>query len=364
MKRKVIVAMMTVFATISLTGCCLKHEWKDATCTEPMTCAKCGEVQGEPLGHEWAEATCEQPKTCSVCGETEGEALGHEWVEANFNAPKTCSVCGATEGEAIFCAEYDLGKLIGDAPLYYVSEKGVVTCALEGNVYKWVTKTYDDTPVYQGEFDMTGADAWSVSLEDGKLAFISSLGISKGNKIIWKVNAYDFEGKQLAENVEVVSEGYDYIQYGKIENDVYSVFLNENGKIQGYLDMRGEPKFLRVDEYEEPKPLEYDKEKWGYMEEEPAINGYFVSSVDNSEWGFTDKDGNIIKMYKDATNFNASGYALMSEDGKTYKVIDKDFNVIEGKEIPGDRASQFEDGSNLFYVINGNDMGKIIEIKQ
>ena len=86
---------------ILLTGCCLTHDWQEATCTTPMTCAKCEKTKGEALGHTWQEATCTTPKTCSVCGETEGEALGHTWQEATCTTPKTCSVCGETEGEAL-----------------------------------------------------------------------------------------------------------------------------------------------------------------------------------------------------------------------------------------------------------------------
>ena len=78
-----------------------EHEWKDATCTDPKTCGKCGETEGEPLGHKWNDATCTEPKTCSVCGETEGEALGHKWNDATCTEPKTCSVCGETEGEPL-----------------------------------------------------------------------------------------------------------------------------------------------------------------------------------------------------------------------------------------------------------------------
>ena len=85
----------------SLSACCLQHEWKDATCTEPKTCAKCGETEGEPLGHQWEDATCLKPKRCSVCKVTEGEPLGHSWVDATCTTPKTCSVCGWTEGEPI-----------------------------------------------------------------------------------------------------------------------------------------------------------------------------------------------------------------------------------------------------------------------
>ena len=82
--RKAIALLLVLVMAFSLSGCCLKHEWKDATCTEPKTCAKCGKTEGEPLGHTWEDATCTEPKTCSTCGATEGEPNGHEntrWIE-------------------------------------------------------------------------------------------------------------------------------------------------------------------------------------------------------------------------------------------------------------------------------------------
>lgn len=76
-----------------------RHEWADATCTEPMTCVECGATKGEALGHAWVKATCTEPRTCSVCGKTEGEPNGHEWRDATCTKPRTCSVCSETEGE-------------------------------------------------------------------------------------------------------------------------------------------------------------------------------------------------------------------------------------------------------------------------
>ena len=75
-----------------------EHDWMDATCTEPTTCAWCGFTEGDPLGHEPAEAIkenevvadCENAGSydsvvyCSVCGEelsretTYVDALGHD----------------------------------------------------------------------------------------------------------------------------------------------------------------------------------------------------------------------------------------------------------------------------------------------
>ena len=91
----------TLAVCLMFTGCCMNHEWKEATCIEPKTCAECGKTEGEALEHTWVEATCAEPKHCSVCGEQEGEPLKHTWVEATCVEAKHCSVCGEIEGEPL-----------------------------------------------------------------------------------------------------------------------------------------------------------------------------------------------------------------------------------------------------------------------
>lgn len=88
-----------------------KHQWTDATCSDPKICALCGKTEGTPLEHQWQEATCNAPRTCMLCEKTEGEPLEHTWIEATCTAPKTCSVCGATEGEPL---EHVPGEWIAD----------------------------------------------------------------------------------------------------------------------------------------------------------------------------------------------------------------------------------------------------------
>lgn len=95
------VLLLAVLLVGILTGCGCKHEWKEATCTEPSICSLCGKEEGEPRGHSWLDPTCEDPKTCRRCGKTKGEPEGHEWAEATCAEPKTCTVCAATEGKAL-----------------------------------------------------------------------------------------------------------------------------------------------------------------------------------------------------------------------------------------------------------------------
>ena len=77
-----------------------EHEWNDATCTDPKTCALCGATDGSALGHSYGEAVetvapdCvnagEQESVCSVCNDVKTEtvkALGHNYVDG------VCSEC-------------------------------------------------------------------------------------------------------------------------------------------------------------------------------------------------------------------------------------------------------------------------------
>ena len=68
-----------------------EHAWEDATCTEPKTCAKCGDTEGEALGHSWSDGSCTEAKTCTNCGATDGKVTGHSWKDG------ACTECGATE---------------------------------------------------------------------------------------------------------------------------------------------------------------------------------------------------------------------------------------------------------------------------
>ncbi len=98
----VIVMLVVGFLLMVLcSGCCLRHEWIEATCTYPRTCIKCEKTEGDVLEHTWKEATCTKPETCAVCGATQGSSLGHTWKEATCTEPETCEVCGATQGGAL-----------------------------------------------------------------------------------------------------------------------------------------------------------------------------------------------------------------------------------------------------------------------
>ncbi len=99
-KRSAILALLLALAMLAACGK-HEHEWEDATCETPETCATCGETRGEALGHRWKSGSCEEPEVCARCGQTKGEAPGHDWQSATCTEPETCARCGETRGEAL-----------------------------------------------------------------------------------------------------------------------------------------------------------------------------------------------------------------------------------------------------------------------
>lgn len=175
--------VLVIFVLNLMKSCCHtlfhEHEWLEATCTEPKTCASCGETEGEALGHDWDEATCIKRKTCRRCGETDGGygahnwmpatctepetcslcgkhpllsvALGHDWQSATCTTPKTCSRCGETEGTPIQ-HEFDKGtwKVVKEATCQSEGEMTNV-CIVCGTV---VNRTIEKTDHEAGDWQV------------------------------------------------------------------------------------------------------------------------------------------------------------------------------------------------------------------
>lgn len=115
--KKFIFLSSVLSLIILLSGCCLKHEWVEATCTTARTCQKCGKTEGFPLGHTWIPATCTEPMNCSVCGEIDGDPLGHLY-DVN-GSDFICSRCG--EEKLFSYNEMDevLYKIYADYETFY-----------------------------------------------------------------------------------------------------------------------------------------------------------------------------------------------------------------------------------------------------
>lgn len=125
MKKAISLLLSGVLLCLCLSGCGCRHEWQDASCTEPKTCTQCGKTDGESLGHtviEWTvtkESSCTEHGTeagrCTVCGaqterETELKAhtLGDWFVLEEPTETKNgvrviqCTVCGEEFDREVF----------------------------------------------------------------------------------------------------------------------------------------------------------------------------------------------------------------------------------------------------------------------
>ena len=96
-----VLCVILILSAFFLAGCGCQHEWVEADCLNPRTCALCEKTEGEALAHDWKEADCEQPKICMRCAQTEGVALGHKWIDATCEAPRTCKICSLSEGDPL-----------------------------------------------------------------------------------------------------------------------------------------------------------------------------------------------------------------------------------------------------------------------
>ncbi len=261
-KRMLLIAF-AMMVLLSLSGCCIRHDWVEATCEVPKTCSKCGKTEGEALGHEWVEATCEAPKTCSRCGKTEGEALGHKWVEATCENPKTCSVCGKTEGEA-------LGhKWLENTPNYQQPKTCEVCGATEGEPLEAYCKDWEFAEL---DKDYDFSLKWSFPDEDGYATKV------------WFTNYKVFDSDETHE----AKEGYEYRSvecwsagYGAIPSSgFYGICDYYEGCDPDEVSYYGESFPCITGGYEKMEDTgwtngsKYDYSKWGWAEDQTRTCEY------------------------------------------------------------------------------------------
>lgn len=108
MRKKAIFSLVLgIVLLMLLASCGCKHEWNEATCTEPKTCTKCSITEGDALGHKFGVSrtvvipTCTEPgvseAVCSECGEKKTTEIpaGHKYKDGY------CIVCSEEDPEVV-----------------------------------------------------------------------------------------------------------------------------------------------------------------------------------------------------------------------------------------------------------------------
>lgn len=229
MKKRIALLLIAALVVSLFAGCCLKHEWVEADCENPKTCAKCEKTEGEPLGHEWEDATCTEAKTCSECGETEGQALGHKWNDPTCTEAQVCSVCSTVGAEAL---GHDMDHI------YFASEGDTVymfdTCAVCGTEEKYAPESWEtlaDELILGKWFGVKSGglydDIWLDFTADGTMEFKVK---DNTNWLSW-YSYYSRYGEYLG-NAMALDDGAAGLLYG-IENyngDLY-LFSDTDGEM-------------------------------------------------------------------------------------------------------------------------------------
>ena len=385
--RKITYMITLALFLCVFSGCCIKHDWQEATCEEPETCSKCGKTRGEELGHDWEKATCEEPKTCSVCGETKGKPLGHDWEEATCEKPKTCKRCdktegeplehewvyatitepkhcincGATEGEAVSAEIISMEDITGGNWDYICAYEDSVVCARDnGKEVNVGFYDYNGTVLNEFSYSISSAYSWSYTMPsdiNNKIGFQSTVFDSSKNGTI---TLYDPYGKEIQKFEIKYPFDYSYIYLTRVADDQrYLAEANaENYQVAYWLDTET---LELIDAKKQNHVLwgidyDYDKSKYSFITRmiNADMTGFFVGDAYEEHWGYLDDNQNEIAMYKDATEFNIYGYALVSDDGYSYDIIDKDFNVVGEDVIQGNGAYLRSGNSPVFAVLTDN----------
>lgn len=119
--------------------------------------------------HQWIDATCTTPKTCAVCGKTEGAALGHQYVE------NVCTRCG--QPERLFYFSESGSERTREEVIFYGKVENFTGAPVDSltigiQLYdenKKLVSTISGVNLEEGAMAPRGTAAWQVRLSDTAL---------------------------------------------------------------------------------------------------------------------------------------------------------------------------------------------------
>lgn len=170
----------------------------DASCTEcgsrTYNCKRCGEIVVEEipvLEHVWTDATCTTPMICERCYEVEGNSLGHTTVNG------ICDRCGEFVVEPIeFSGSGDTVLKNVNIPggmckIYFTNEGAsnfiIHAYSSDGQSRSWMNEIGDfngyilsKEPIIDGMIEVKSSGSWSISvmqIEEGGTSNIKGHGM-------------------------------------------------------------------------------------------------------------------------------------------------------------------------------------------
>ena len=216
MKKKFLIVLAIASMSFSLAGCCLSHNWEEATCDASKMCSKCGKIEGEPLGHEEGTAANYQSgPLCSRCGAEIGERIPDEFTAKGLTL--------ASSGETVSYTTVTQNgyETVGEVALY----TGDTTIAgpngecIDG--YEWVHAT-----LYLSFFDESAKNdgvKWHNTVEDFYTvdAFDNSLTVVREDEAAMLV-VKQFCVNYLGEEYDRCTVTSQFMNNGWGEDEVYT----------------------------------------------------------------------------------------------------------------------------------------------
>lgn len=167
-------------------------------------------LTGCQCSHDWQNATCAQPRTCAKCGETEGLTLSHIWATANHQAPKTCTVCGMTIGNPL-PASFEVHGLLTDAQ-EDTAYTYMTACQKNPGVRTTGQLTFSNYRIFGSDPEHEGKEGYEWRAVDVTIDFTDSNAFHLGMLIgQCSEDYYDIEAHDAS--IHLVSEnGSDFIE--------------------------------------------------------------------------------------------------------------------------------------------------------
>ena len=367
--KKVFLGLCGLAFAAFLSGCCMKHQWVEATCTEAKHCEICAKTEGSPLGHKWKEATCTTPEICELCGKVRKEAPGHQWVDRTMEKPKTCSVCGETEGSPITCTElvlhkinprdYDSQMFSVDTMAFFNLEEGVIRifdyeenelASIDLNPNHREGRTYDYTSVWSEQNN--NMMIFTTDLDEDKnctICIYNQRGELLG-KFTEKVDVPDGQILQMRRTVDERYARFYASGASGLHGVTPTLCIDYVDMVVADVNAGSETKWYNAKKFSRVIQMPYCDNKYNLAISTDGTKVLYVHS----------KYYSVQAEYADASRFNMSGLALVSEKGGTYDLVDTDLNIIakgllDAKYADWGGAYIFtlwqKDGSLKFYKI-------------
>lgn len=212
----------------------------EATCTSGgsydsvVYCATCPEeisrttITTSALGHSWRDATCTSPKTCTRCGATQGSALGHADSDNDGYCDRCNNYIGGNTYNLTLIADPSNGGTVSGGGSYvknsYAQIKATANAGYEfagwyeNGILNSSSSNY--SALMNGDRTLT-AKFKPTSGGSGEVRLITSVGGGSGVAAITKA-----DGEAL---------GYDLVV--SLDSDVYIFAVAENGWIIDYYEV-------------------------------------------------------------------------------------------------------------------------------